>query len=92
MEPFSALLAPYAGNSPVTGDFPAQRPVARSFDIFFDLRLTKPLSKHSWGWWFETLSRSVRRHSNDSLKISTAAELLWKGYSMISSFLKTQKT
>ena len=39
METFSELLAIYAGNSPVPGDFPAQRPVTRSFDIFFDLRL-----------------------------------------------------
>ena len=41
METFSALLAFCAGNSPVTGEFPAQRPVARSFDVFFDLRLNK---------------------------------------------------
>ena len=39
METFSALLAICAGNSPVPGEFPAQRPVTRSFDIFFDLRL-----------------------------------------------------
>ena len=38
------------------GEFPAQRPVTRSFDVFFDLRLKKPLSKQPWGWWFETLS------------------------------------
>ena len=30
-----------------TGEFPAQRPVTRSFDVFFDLRLYKRLSKHS---------------------------------------------
>ena len=36
METFSALLAVCAGNSRITGEFPAQRPVARSFDIFFD--------------------------------------------------------
>ena len=41
METFSALLAICAGNSPVPGEFPAQRPVTRSFDIFFDLRLNK---------------------------------------------------
>ena len=40
----------------VRGINPAQRPVTRSFDIFFDLRLNKRLSKQSWGWWFETLS------------------------------------
>ena len=46
METFSALLALCAGNSPVIGEFPAQRPVMRSFDISFDLRLNKRLSKH----------------------------------------------
>ena len=54
-----ALLALCAGNSPVTSKFPPQRPVTRSFDIFFDLRLNKWLSKQSWGWWFETPSRSL---------------------------------
>ena len=39
MEVFSAILALCAGNSPVTGEFPSQRPVTRSFDVFFDLRL-----------------------------------------------------
>ena len=42
---FSALLAICAGNSPVPGEFLAQRPVTRSFDVFFDLRLIKRLSK-----------------------------------------------
>ena len=46
METFSTLLALCVGNSPVTGEFPAQRPVTRSFDVFFDLRLNKHLSKH----------------------------------------------
>ena len=45
METFSALLALCAGNSPVTGEFPAQKPVTRIFDVFFDLRLNKRLSK-----------------------------------------------
>ena len=43
METFSTLLALCAGNSPVTGEFPAQRTVTRSFDIFFDWRLNKRL-------------------------------------------------
>ena len=62
METFSALLDIYAGNSAVPGDFPTQRPVARSFDAFFDLRLNKRLSKQSWGWWIETLLRPLWRH------------------------------
>ena len=45
METVSALLALCAGNSPVTGEFPAQMPVARRFGVFFDLRLNKRLSK-----------------------------------------------
>ena len=50
METCSALLAIYAENSLVPGEFPAQRPLARSFDAFFDLRLNKRLSKQSLGW------------------------------------------
>ena len=64
MGTFSALLAICAGNSPVPGEFSAQRPVTRSFDVFFDLRLVKRLSKQSWGWWFETLSCALWRHCN----------------------------
>ena len=52
------------GNSPVTGDFPSQRPAMRIFDVFFDLRLNKGLSKPSRCWWFETPSRSLWRHCN----------------------------
>ena len=64
MGTLSALLALCAGNSPVTGEFPAQRPVTRSFDAFFDLRQNKRLSKQSRGWWFETPSRSLWCHCN----------------------------
>ena len=46
METFSALLAICVGNSPVPGEFPIQKPVTRSFDVFFDLRLNKWLSKN----------------------------------------------
>ena len=38
LETFSALLALCKGNSPITGEFPTQRPVTRTFDVFFDLR------------------------------------------------------
>ena len=47
------------------GELPAQRPVTRSFDAFYDLRVNKRLSKQSWDWWFETLSRSFWRHCNE---------------------------
>ena len=64
METFSALLAIWAGYSPVTGEFPTQRPVTRSFDVFYDLCLNKRLNKQWWGWWFETSSRPLWRHCN----------------------------
>ena len=47
------------------GEFPTQRPVTRSFDVYFDLRPNKRLSKHSLGWWFETLSPPLWRHRNE---------------------------
>ena len=70
MEIFSALLAICAGKSPVPGEFPTQRPVTRSYDVFFDLRLNKRLSKQWWGWWFETPSRPLWRHRNVMLHSS----------------------
>ena len=62
MGTFSALLALCADISPVTGEFPSQRPVTRIFDVFFDLRLNKRLSRQSWGWGFETPLRLSWRH------------------------------
>ena len=58
------VTGPLCGEFTGPGEFPAQRPVARSFDVFFDLRLNKWLSKQSGGWWFETLSRPLWRHCN----------------------------
>ena len=65
----SALLALRAGNSQVTGEFPSRRPVTRIFDVFFDLRLNKRLSKRAWGWWFEKPSRPLWRHSSAIRKL-----------------------
>ena len=64
METFSALLALCVVNSPVTGEFPAQRPLTRSLNGVFDLCQNEQLSKQSWGWWFETPSRLLLRQSN----------------------------
>ena len=62
------VTGPLCGEFTGPGEFPAQRPVTRSFDVSFNLRLNKPLSKQSWGWWFETLSRSLWRHRNVFVK------------------------
>ena len=67
IESFSALLALCVGNSPVPDEFPSQRPVTRSFEVFFDLCLNKRLSKQSWGWWCETPPHPLRHHSNETL-------------------------
>ena len=49
---------------PLCGEFTAQRPVERSFCVFFDVRLYKRLGKQSWGWWSETLSHPLWPHYN----------------------------
>ena len=51
---------------PATGGFSSQRPVTRSFDVFFDLRLNKRLNKQSRRRWFETPLCSLWRHWNGS--------------------------
>ena len=75
METFPALLAFCAGNSPVTREFPAQRPVMRSVDVFFDLRLDKRLSeagdlRYMQSMWIDEkffLNRCMRRWYVSSL-------------------------
>ena len=59
------VTGPLCGEFTGPGEFPAQRPVTRSFDVFFHLHPNKRLSKQSWGWWFETPSRSLWCHRND---------------------------
>ena len=84
---FYALLAICAGNSPVTGEFPTQRPVTRCFDAFFDLRLNGWLSKQSWGWWFETPSLPLWHHSNANFDRACVyakyGSLWWKVHSAL---------
>ena len=78
------------GNSPVPVEFPAQRPVKRSFDIFFHLRLNKRLSKQSWGWLFDMLSCPLWRHCNvDSANWLWA---IWRLFVRSYSFYKMPKT
>ena len=55
METFSALLVICAGNTPLNGEFLVQRPVTRSFDFFFDLRLNN-------GWVNSGETGDLRRH------------------------------
>ena len=41
------VTGPLCGEFTGPGEFPTQRPVTRSFDVYFDLRLNKRLSKQS---------------------------------------------
>ena len=66
------VTGPLCGEFTGPGEFPTQRPVTRSFDVFLDLRLNKRLSKQPWGWWFETPVWSLWRHCNVSgLNVTT---------------------
>ena len=53
------VTGPLRGESTGHRWFPLTKPVTRNFDVFFDLRLNKRLSKHSRRCWFETPSRSL---------------------------------
>ena len=58
------VTGPLCGEFTGPGEFPTQRPVTRSFGVFFVLRLSKRLSKQPWDWWFETPSWSLWRQCN----------------------------
>ena len=60
------VTGPLCGEFTGPGEFPAQRPVTRSFDVFFDVCPNKRLSKQPWGWWFETPSWSLRRQCSET--------------------------
>ena len=71
METFSALLAFCAGNSPVTGEFPAQRPMTQSFGVFFDLRLMN-------GWVNNSEAGDLRRYrAHYGVFVVTGHQRLW---------------
>ena len=70
------VTGPLCGEFTGPGEFPAQSPVTRIFDVFFDLRLNKRLSKQPWGWWFETPSWSLWRQCNG--KVDPVGKLSWK--------------
>ena len=70
---FFALLAICARNSPAIGEFPAQRPMTRSFDVFIDLRLNKRR-----GWWFETPWHPLWRHCDGQVPRQKCCRHLFK--------------
>ena len=87
------VTGPMCGEFTGPGEFPAQRPVTRSFDVFFHLRLNKRLSKQPWGWWFETPGWSVWRHRNvwwqiNALSYYSLDQMTSRTYSLFDEKLK----
>ena len=70
---------------PLCGEFTGPRwiPLTKASDAelwcFLWSAPDKWSSKQSWGWWFETLSRSLWRHCNVSLKINQHLSMYWFG-------------
>ena len=73
MESFAALLDLCAGNSPVTGEFPAQRPVMRSFDVSFDMSLTNASVNN----WDAGDLRGHRAHYDVTVKLLSVMSPSW---------------
>ena len=65
------------------GEFPTQKPVTRSFAVFFDLHPNKRLSKQWWGWWYETPPCPLRHHRN------VGTQLTW---SLMTIYLKLNRS
>ena len=72
------VTGPLCGEFTGPGEFHTQRPVTRSFDVFFDLRLNKRLNKQQWGWWFETPSWSLWRHCNERASYAPRVSMSWR--------------
>ena len=85
------VTGPLCGEFTDPGEFPTQRPVTRSFDVFFVLRLNKRLSKQPWGWWFETPSWSLWRQCNGfALRPAASAKLCTEFLYLISQNILNQ--
>ena len=81
------VTGPLCGEFTGPGEFPTQRPVKRSFDVFFDLHLNTRLSKQPWGWWFETLSWLLWRHCNVASCISDTMNVwLLDGFGNVTTY------
>ena len=87
------VTGPLCGEFTGPGEFHAQRPVTRRFDVFFDLRLNKRLSKQPGGWWFDTPSWSLWRQCN-ALKASNAESISmsWRRHVSLMPVTRSRRT
>ena len=84
---FLTLLAFCAGNSRITGEYPAQRPVTRSFDVFFDLHPNKWLNKQWRRWCFETPFRSLRHLCSEYTCVANQWFLKYQCHNIICNYV-----
>ena len=90
-ETLSALLAVCAGNSQVTGEFPSQRPVTRSFYVFFDLRLNKWLSTQLRRWWFWRHRAPLQWRHNEPKYCRLYSNLLFLNVTICLNFIEIDR-
>ena len=78
MESFSALLVICAGNSPVSGEFPAQRPVTQSFDVsLISARINGWVNNREAGDF-----RRIRPHYDVTVMYTLTVELHYNTFKM----------
>ena len=94
MDTFLRVTGHLCGEFTGPGEFPAQRPVTRSFEVFFHLRPNKRLSKQSWGWWFETPSHPLWRHCNIFVRSNcpSASKVILTDHMAKSTVIKPQQS
>ena len=78
--PFMQGIHRSAVNSPHKGQWRG----ALMFSFIYTLN--KRLTKQSWGWWFETPSRSLWRYCNDTSRIPRSAPFCYRNMHMCAHF------
>ena len=92
--PYDIITSSYGNifrvTGPLCGEFSSQRPVTRSFDVFFDQN--KRLSKQSKRRWFETPSWLLWRRCNEDtrplsqgwrLSVFNATKPVWRNFNKL---------
>ena len=77
MEIFSALLDLCAGNLPIIGVFPTQRPVRRSFDVLTDVCLNTRRKTSYRQWRQNAAGDSVITHTDRSRYNTVQYNTIW---------------
>ena len=86
------VTGPLCGEFTGPGEFPTQRPVTRSFDVYFDLGPNEWLSKQWRRWWFKMPSRSLWRHCNDTYFCHTSVTQVFMRLFLTQNFLILPKS